>query len=95
MATGQPPRLMPPRGSSTSVARRTFEPQPYPEHYSREMFEEPEVLRFRRIAPEDSEGRGNSWQLANQHGWDGDCAIVYARDCGGWRTLSPLLWEFK
>lgn len=69
---------------------------PLPEHYERAMLETPVEIRFRRY--NDTEGRGNSWEKGNLHGWDSHgvdepCAIVYARNGGGWRTLQPSLWE--
>jgi hypothetical protein len=70
---------------------------PLPSHYERETLETPEPFKFRRRNVTD--GRGNNWQAAKLIGWDHHvtpepCAIVIAEE-GGYRTLSPELWEWK
>lgn len=77
------------------MPRRAFEPNPNPLADRRSMLAEPMAVRVRRRAPIESDGRGNSWIKANHHGWEDGAMIVYVKDCGGWRTLSPELWEWK
>lgn len=77
------------------MARRSATPNPNPLDDRRSMLDTPEPVRVRRRITIVTEGRGNAWIKANHHGWEQDAMIVYARDCGGWRTLSPELWEWK
>lgn len=77
------------------MRRKAFNPNPNPLDEKRSMLSDPEPVRIRRRAPIETDGRGNSWVKANLHGWEDDAMIVYARDCGGWRTLSPEFWEWK
>lgn len=77
------------------MARKQFDPNPNPLESRRSMLSSAEAVRVRRRAVVATEGRGNAWIKANHHGWEGDAMIVYAKDCGGWRTLSPELWEWK
>lgn len=80
------------------MARRNYyEPQPLPSHYDRTMLDCVEPLKFRRI--NDTDGRGDNWIKGTLHGWDRHCTpepcpIVYTKE-GGWRTLSPEIWEWK
>lgn len=77
------------------MARKYLVPNPNPLSDKRSMLEVPEQVKFRRRAPMETDGRGNSWQKGNLHGWEGDAMIVFAREYGGWRTLMPELWEWK
>lgn len=80
------------------MARKLYSPQPLPAHYDRITLEDPQPIKFRNI--NDTEGRGNNWEKGNLWGWDRHlteepCPIVYAREGGGWRTLSPEIFEWK